>query len=253
MRYGICFSVLIFVSNLWSGPRVDFGRDTVEFTGRILDSTLQKKVRLSGESLRYSPFNKHMRYDSTGLKIFSYKSPLTTADSLSDRERGILSDRWGVKEGVSARYLNISDLKSMGLKGIGPEEITRWIVFGRDVRSASAFRQLASELKKAGIIPQDLPKDFRPAETFAKDGYRCFSLTVFHSPGFTKYSYIVSESEEVMLWKREDFFKVRFPEYVPVPALHGSFMLKNPADSLASRKSNQYMDILHRHHDQLFQ
>ena len=238
---------------LTAAENLAIGRDSVVFSSSLADSTAKKNVELKAETPRNSPFNFYLWYDSTKIRIHSKKGPLTEKDSLTANERGILSRRWGVREGSRTRYLAISDLKQLGLKEIGPKEISDWITGGRVVRSTDHLRQFASELKNSGVIARDLPMGFMATEVRNVRDFRLVTVTIFDSPTFTRYQYLVSPGNEVMLWKREDLFKVRFPEYAPISASPGTFILKNPADTAIDRISTRYMELTGKYENLLFQ
>jgi hypothetical protein len=243
MKVWVCILVIPIAPGFSNAVKLNVGRDSVAFTAKLADSTLRKQVSLRGELPRNSPFNNYLKYDSTRLKIFSIRGTATPSDSIQG-DSGILSQRWGVKDGNAARYLNISDLKKLGLKGIGPAEIAAWITSGRLVTSSVAFLKFAAELKRDGIIGQDFPPDFMPTEIRTIMGFRYLTVTIFNSPDFVQYRYFISPENEVMLWKYENLFKVRFPKYIPLAVMPGVFMLKNSADTVAERRSDRYMELI---------
>lgn len=253
MRTCIFISCMALFPALTMAEKLFVGADSVVFSSSVADSTAKKNVELKAETPRNSPFNFYLRYDSTKIRIHSKKGPLTAKDSLSANERGVLSKRWGVRKGSRTRYLAISDLKQLGLKEIGPKEISDWITGGRVVRSTEHFRKFASELKSSGVIARDLPIGFMATEVRSVRDFRLVTVTIFDSPTFTRYQYLVSRENEVMLWKREDLFNVRFPEYVPISASPGTFILKNPGDTAADRISTRYMEITGKYENLFFQ
>jgi hypothetical protein len=253
MKFILLLIVLASSLGIAESGKFLIGRDSVEFTPKIPDAYLKKGVKLRDESIRNSPFGNYLKYDSSQLKIFAWRSPMTRSDSINNADAGILSRRWGVKEGKRSRYLNISDLKKMGFKQVSVDDIILWIIGGRKVKSEEQFKKYYSELRRGGIVQRDLPANFILSERFDVKGYYYQSATVFEEPRFRKYHYLISPSNEVMLLKCETIIDIKFPKYIQSPAYPGVMILNDTADSAADKASGAFMEITEKYKAQLLE
>jgi hypothetical protein len=249
-----CWIILLLISKtIYGHQRIAIGRDTVAFSPLLQEKSLKKKVELKREIILTSPFHYSMPYDTTQLKIFEYKFASAPGDSISEGEIGILSERWGVKEGKGGRYLNLSDLKKLGNRKIDLAAIRFWITGGFEVKSKTQFRNYCHELKLAGITGKELPADFQVSEQKDIQDFHYMATTVLVDFKSIKFHYLVSPKNEVMLVKKEVLAEVKQVKVIPNPIHPGQFYLANPADSSAEKKELLYRDITEKYKDRILE
>lgn len=223
--------------------KILIGNSPVLFSPKISQLALRKKVVTGAKTYWPAPYETEMAYDSSQLKVARIDHQLTTADSVSADDLGILSRKWGVKEGDTGRYLNISDLKKMGLKQIGIRNIVDWIICGTIVGSNPEFRKLYGEAKKIGMVKESLPPKFEVSEQKIIQGQRYLSVTVLVDFNFIKFHYLVSPESEIMLVKYDKLIVAKPPELIPNSGSPGQFYLKNPGDSTVLKRQLLYRDL----------
>ncbi len=234
--------------------KVVIGKDTLAFHENIDEAANKKRVKFRSNLDASSPFNRSLSYDSSQIKIFGIYAPETPADTLQFADLGILSDGWGVQLPQGTRYLNITDLKKISKRPVDLKVLQSWIIGGKRVKASSGFRNFLAELKLKKIVTTSFPKnpkDFSVSDTVEATGFRKFSGTFMFYDKFIKFTYLVSEKNEVMLLNKEVVLAAFRPNTIAYPGM--SFVvLENPKDSIADRNYVKYSEILQKYDRELF-